>query len=383
MKPPLDASTVSRRLDAVRRSLAGASIERLLITHLPNIQYLTGFAGTAGALVLSSDGCTLIVDARYVTAARDLIAGFGDAALSLQPVARSYDETIRDVIAANGAAPVGFEAAYLTVARFNALSALLSASPSAESIRKAERNGPLVPTERVVERVRMVKDDGEIAIFREAASRLSAIARRLPELALPGRTEREVADAIEEAMRRSGFSRPAFDTIVASGPNSALPHASPTERVIQAGDPTVLDFGGVYGGYCVDLTRTVQLGPSSPEMARMLAAVAEAQQAALEAVAPGRRPSEVDAAARSVLERHGLADAFGHGTGHGLGLEIHEDPRVGRLVPGQPDDPLVPGVVITIEPGAYVPGIGGVRIEDDVLVTAGGCEVLTDVPTFL
>jgi len=383
MKPPLDASTVSRRLDAVRRSLAGASIERLLITHLPNIQYLTGFAGTAGALVLSSDGCTLIVDARYVTAARDLIAGFGDAALSLQPVARSYDETIRDVIAANGAAPVGFEAAYLTVARFNALSALLSASPSAESIRKAERNGPLVPTERVVERVRMVKDDGEISIFREAASRLSAIARRLPELAVPGRTEREVADAIEEAMRRSGFSRPAFDTIVASGPNSALPHASPTERVIQAGDPTVLDFGGVYGGYCVDLTRTVQLGPSSPEMARMLAAVAEAQQAALEAVAPGRRPSEVDAAARSVLERHGLADAFGHGTGHGLGLEIHEDPRVGRLVPGQPDDPLVPGVVITIEPGAYVPGIGGVRIEDDVLVTAGGCEVLTDVPTFL
>jgi Xaa-Pro aminopeptidase len=383
MKPPLDASTVSRRLDAVRRSLAGASIERLLITHLPNIQYLTGFAGTAGALVLSRDGCTLIVDARYVTAARDLIAGLGDAALSLQRVARSYDETIRDVIAANGAAPVGFEAAYLTVARFNALSALLSASPSAESIRKAERNGPLVPTERVVERVRMVKDDGEIAIFREAASRLSAIARRLPELAVPGRTEREVADAIEEAMRRSGFSRPAFDTIVASGPNSALPHASPTERVIQAGDPTVLDFGGVYGGYCVDLTRTVQLGPSSPEMARMLAAVAEAQQAALEAVAPGRRPSEVDAAARSVLERHGLADAFGHGTGHGLGLEIHEDPRVGRLVPGQPDDPLVPGVVITIEPGAYVPGIGGVRIEDDVLVTAGGCEVLTDVPTFL
>lgn len=383
MKPPLDASTVSRRLDAVRRSLAGASIERLLITHLPNIQYLTGFAGTAGALVLSRDGCTLIVDARYVTAARDLIAGFGDAALSLQPVARSYDETIRDVIAANGAAPVGFEAAYLTVARFNALSALLSASASAESIRKAERNGPLVPTERVVERVRMVKDDGEISIFREAASRLSAIARRLPELAVPGRTEREVADAIEEAMRRSGFSRPAFDTIVASGPNSALPHASPTERVIQAGDPTVLDFGGVYGGYCVDLTRTVQLGPSSPEMARMLAAVAEAQQAALEAVAPGRRPSEVDAAARSVLERHGLADAFGHGTGHGLGLEIHEDPRVGRLVPGQPDDPLVPGVVITIEPGAYVPGIGGVRIEDDVLVTAGGCEVLTDVPTFL
>jgi Xaa-Pro aminopeptidase len=381
MKPPLDSSTVSRRLDAVRRSMAGASIEALLITHLPNIQYLTGFAGTAGALVLSGDGCRLIVDSRYVTAARDLVAALAGAPLSLQPVARSYDETIRDVIAATEAAPVGFEAAYLTVARFNALSALLS--PSAQSARQPERNRRLVPTERVVERVRMVKDDGEIAIFREAASRLSAIARRLPELARPGRTEREVADAIEEAMRRSGFSRPAFDTIVASGPNSALPHASPTDRVLQPGDPTVLDFGGVYGGYCVDLTRTVQLGPSSPEMARMLAAVAEAQQAAIKAVRPGRRPSEVDAAARSVLEGHGLAEAFGHGTGHGLGLEIHEDPRVGRLVPGQPDDPLQPGVVITIEPGAYVAGIGGVRIEDDVLVTADGCEVLTDVPTFL
>jgi Xaa-Pro aminopeptidase len=229
----------------------------------------------------------------------------------------------------------------------------------------------------------MVKDDEEIAVFREAAARLSGIARRLPELARPGRTEQEVAAAIEEAMRRAGFSRPAFDTIVASGPNSALPHASPTSRVLQPGEPTVLDFGGVYSGYCVDLTRTVQLGPASAEIGRIFSAVAEAQRAAIAAVRPGQRPSEVDAAARSVLERQGLGEVFGHGTGHGLGLEIHEDPRVGRLVPGQPDDPLVPGVVITIEPGAYVPGLGGVRIEDDVLVTVNGCEVLTDVPTFL
>jgi Xaa-Pro aminopeptidase len=287
------------------------------------------------------------------------------------------------VIVGEGSARVGFEAAHLTVSRFNALSALVSSPAGSASSQAADRNGPLVPTERIVERVRMVKDDGEIAIFREAAARLSEIARRLPELVRPGQTEREVANAIEEAMRRSGFSRPAFDTIVASGPNSALPHASPTDRVIRPGDPTVLDFGGVYGGYCVDLSRTVQLGASSPEIARILSAVAEAQQAAIAAVAPGRRPSEVDAAARTVLERHGLGEAFGHGTGHGLGLEIHEEPRVGRPVPGQPDEPLQPGVVITIEPGAYVPGLGGVRIEDDVVVTTSGCEVLTDVPTFL
>jgi len=383
MNPRLDISTLSRRVDAVRRSMARASVDTLLVTHLPNIQYLTGFAGTAGALVLSHDDCVLIVDSRYVTAARDLAAGLPDALLSVRPVAHSYDETVRDVIAATAAAPVGFEAAHLTVARFNALRALLSPDPAAESTGQVDRNGRLVPTEGVVERVRMVKDDGEIAVFREAALRLSEIARRLPELARPGQTEREVAHAIEDAMRRSGFSRPAFDTIVASGRNSALPHASPTDRVIQSGDPTVLDFGGVYGGYCVDLTRTVQLGGFSAEIAPIFAAVAEAQRAAIDMVGPGRRPSEVDAAARSVLERHGLGEAFGHGTGHGLGLEIHEAPRVGRPMPGQPDEPLEPGVVITIEPGAYVPGLGGVRIEDDVLVTTDGCEVLTDVPTFL
>jgi Xaa-Pro aminopeptidase len=150
--------------------------------------------------------------------------------------------------------------------------------------------------------------------------------------------------------------------------------------VLTAGDPTVLDFGGVYNGYCVDLTRTVQLGPASPAVRRLYDAVAEAQAAAIEAVRPGVRPSEVDAAARSVLERLGLGDAFGHGTGHGLGLEVHEDPRVAKASGGHPDEPLEPGVVFTIEPGAYVPGTGGVRIEDDVLVTAGGCELLTDAP---
>jgi Xaa-Pro aminopeptidase len=202
-------------------------------------------------------------------------------------------------------------------------------------------------------------------------------------MATAGLTEKEIAGRIEEAMRQAGFSRPAFDTIVASGPNSALPHASPTDRVLETGDPTVLDFGGVYSGYCVDLTRTVQLGGISGDMARLFEAVAEAQTAAIAAVRPGIRPSEVDRAARTVLERHGLGEAFGHGTGHGLGLEIHEEPRVGRAQANLPDDPLEPGVVITVEPGAYVPGTGGVRIEDDVLVTSDGCEVLTDVPTFL
>lgn len=363
----VDGSTITRRLAQVRQFLADTTLDSLIVTHLPNIQYLTGFAGTAGALLISPSESRLIVDSRYVTAARALVSALPDGLVSIEPVARSYDETIVEAALRKDGHRIGIEAAHLTVARFNALSARLQ----------------LVPTERIVERVRMVKDSTEIAIFREAAGRLSAIARRLGEMAAAGLTEKDVAGRIEDALRQAGFSRPAFDTIVASGPNSALPHASPTDRVLQAGDPTVLDFGGVYSGYCVDLTRTVQLGGISGDMARLFEAVAEAQKAAIAAVRPGARPSEVDAAARSVLERHGLGEAFGHGTGHGLGLEIHEEPRVGRALAGLADDPLVSGVVITVEPGAYVPGLGGVRIEDDVLVTSDGCEVLTDVPTFL
>ncbi|HWK09994.1 MAG TPA: Xaa-Pro peptidase family protein [Vicinamibacterales bacterium] len=369
---PLESFTISRRFERVRRAIDAAAVDALLVTHLPNIRYLTGFAGTAGALLVLPDRRLLLADSRYVSAARSLTAALESGLVDVEPVDRSYDESIAAALRRAPVSRVGIEAAHLTVARFNMLSASL-----------AETATTLVPTERIVERARMRKDDGEVALFREAAARLSSIARRLTEFAVAGRTEREVADAIEEAMRRAGFSRPAFETIVASGPNSALPHASPTDRVLQAGDPTVLDFGGVYSGYCVDLTRTVQLGGISGDIRHLFEAVAEAQKAAIGAVRPGVRPSDVDGAARTVLERHGLGEAFGHGTGHGLGLEIHEDPRVGRPVAGQPDDPLEPGVVITIEPGAYVPGFGGVRIEDDVLVTADGCEVLTNVPTFL
>ncbi len=145
----------------------------------------------------------------------------------------------------------------------------------------------------------------------------------------------------------------------------------------------VLDFGGVYDGYCVDLTRTVQLGPPSAALGQLYEAVAKAHQAAVAAVCPGVRPSAIDAAARDVLVQHGLGDAFGHGTGHGIGLEIHEDPRIGREAPGVPDTPVEPGMIFTIEPGAYVPGTGGVRIEDDVLVTPDGCELLTDAPRLM
>jgi Xaa-Pro aminopeptidase len=195
-----------------------------------------------------------------------------------------------------------------------------------------------------------------------------------------GETERRIAGAIEAAMREAGYERMAFDTIVASGPHSAMPHYRAGGRALATGDLLVLDFGGVLDGYCCDLTRTVSIGAPSHEARRVYDAVRDAHAAAIAAVKPGVEASTVDAAARNVLFEHGLGEAFGHGTGHGLGLDVHEEPRVGKPRTDMPSVILAPGMVFTIEPGAYLPGFGGVRIEDDVLVTATGCDVLTRLP---
>jgi Xaa-Pro aminopeptidase len=193
-------------------------------------------------------------------------------------------------------------------------------------------------------------------------------------------TERSVAAAIEAAMREAGYERMAFDTIVASGPHAAMPHYRAGTRTLEAGDLLVLDFGGVLDGYCCDLTRTVSIGPPSREARRVYDAVRDAHAAAVAAVRPGVDASAVDAAARSLLTERGLGEAFGHGTGHGLGLDIHEEPRIAKPRADVPPVALAPGRVFTIEPGAYLPGFGGVRIEDDVLVTDSGCELLTTLP---
>jgi Xaa-Pro aminopeptidase len=355
--------------------MRGVPVDGFVVTHLPNVQYLTGFSGTAGAVVLTMGACLLVVDFRYVTAAR-AVAGPLDDVVSVSTFDTSYDEALIQILLGEGSARIGIEGAHLPVSRFNALSSGLAAQ-SPLPVAPAESVPILIPTERLVERARIIKDAAEIAALREAGRRLARVARGVPSLVAEGRTEQAIAADVELAIREAGFSGAAFDTIVASGPNSALPHARPTARVVQAGDATVLDFGGVYDGYCVDLTRTVQVGAVSAAIQRLYAAVAEAQEAAIRAVRPGQTASVVDAAARSVLERHGLGEAFGHGTGHGLGLEVHEEPRIGRATPRLPDERLEPGMVFTIEPGAYVPGVGGVRIEDDVLVTDAGCEVLT------
>ena len=237
-----------------------------------------------------------------------------------------------------------------------------------------------------MEQVRAVKDPGELATLRRGGQMLSTVAAEVQRTLAPGQSELEVAATVDHTLRSGGFQRSAFDTIVASGPNSALPHAQPGTRRLAVNDIVLLDFGGVHDGYCVDVSRVASIGPPGEDAKRLHAAVAEAQTAAIEAVRPGAWASDVDGAARRVLEERGLGEAFSHGTGHGLGLEIHEEPRVGRrdadrdrAVAAGADGPLAPGMVFTIEPGAYEPGVGGVRLEDDVVVTDDGCEMLTDV----
>jgi Xaa-Pro aminopeptidase len=381
---PAPSSHLERRAGAVRATLAAADLDALLVTHLPNIRYLTNFAGTTAVLVLAREGIWFVTDGRYVTEVGSLLSsGSGPPATTLVRVARTYEETLLDVLRAAGAARVGVEAASLTVKRLRWLEAALTG---------AGRHTALVSTERAIEQARVRKDGYELDVLRAAACRLSEVACAALDGLRPGPTERQIARRIDELLATAGFERPAFETIVAAGPASALPHARAGDRPLGAGQLVLLDFGGVSDGYCVDLTRTVALGALPPAAERLHGAVLEAQQAALQAVRPSVAASRVDAAARGVLEAAGFGEAFSHSTGHGLGLEVHEEPRIGRrleptadqqagrLPPPPLDLDLAVGMVFTIEPGAYVPGLGGVRIEDDVVVTDAGCEVLTEVP---
>jgi Xaa-Pro aminopeptidase len=278
------------------------------------------------------------------------------------------DEAMVVIIERVRSESVAIEADHFTVRRYQRLQSRLP---------KGTR---VIPADPFLEQLRAVKDATEQRLYREAVELLYDVALQLPEFVAVGRREREIAADLDHALRRRGFERPAFETIVASGPNSAVPHARPSDRAIQPGDPVVLDFGGVYSGYSVDLTRTAYIGSPTEDFVRVFEAVRAAQAAAIATVRHGVRASEVDAAARQLLASRGLGEAFGHATGHGLGLDVHEYPRIGRLIPDGEDPVLRAGMIVTIEPGAYLPELGGVRIEDDVLVGKDGADVLTDIP---
>ena len=371
MALPSTAALAARHA-RIRESLETLSLEALIVTPPANIRYLSNFAGSAGILVLTRDAVHLLIDFRYHEALRELQASPSACPdLRMWEVPASYEEALIGCLAEIGVTPVGFEAAHVTVARYEWWR---------ETIAGRQLDITWRSTERIVEQARMVKDAAEIAILREAAARLGQVLPPVLAAVRPGVSERSVAAVIESSMREAGYERIAFDTIVASGPHSAMPHYRAGTRSLAAGDLVVLDFGGVLDGYCCDLTRTVSIGPPSREARRVYDAVRDAHAAAVAAVRPGIDASAVDAAARDVLRDRGLGEAFGHGTGHGLGLDVHEEPRIGRPRADLPPVTLAPGMVFTIEPGAYLPGFGGVRIEDDVLVTESGVELLTSLP---
>jgi Xaa-Pro aminopeptidase len=368
---PSTAALAERHV-RIRESLEVFSLDALIVTPASNIRYLSNHTGTAGILVITRDAVHLLVDFRYHEAARALqVSPSACPGLQLWDVPASYEEALIECLADIGVTTVGFEAAHVTVARYEWWR---------ETIAGRGLDITLRSTERIVEQARLIKDAFEVATLREAAARLETVVPRVLAAVRAGENERQIAAVIETALRDAGYERNAFDTIVASGPHSAMPHYRAGTRVLASGDLVVLDFGGVLDGYCCDLTRTVSIGPPSREARRVYDAVRDAHAAAVAAVKPGIDASAVDAAARDLLRDRGLGAAFGHGTGHGLGLDVHEEPRVGKPRPDLPPVTLAPNMVFTIEPGAYLPGFGGVRIEDDVLVTPHGCELLTQVP---
>ena len=376
-----DAGSIER-VGALRRRCTVEGLDALLVTHPANIFYITGFRGSAGVVLLTPDDVCLITDTRYAIVAQALVAtDTGAGRLRFVQVESTYEETVCTVLRTASAARVGIESDHMTVARLDWLERALVGSEVT-----------LCRTSRLVESFRQVKDDDELATLREAGRRISGVMVEMLSGLLTGRCEREVAADVDQAIRGAGFEGPAFETIVAAGPNTALPHARPGERRLEPGDLVLLDFGGTYNGYCVDLTRVASLGRPDAAALGWHDAVSAAHAAALSAVRPGVSATAVDTAARSVLEQRGLGEAFGHGTGHGLGIEVHEAPRVGKRrravgsgetpeADGDPEDvQLEPGMVFTVEPGVYLSGLGGVRLEDDLVVTADGYELLTRVP---
>lgn len=358
--PAMDVAARTRRL---RARLAEEGLEALLVTRLPNVTYLTGFTGSAALLLVGPEEIVFVTDGRYAEQSADQLSAAGvDARIKIEVTQSAQRDAVS--AAARGYGRLGLEAHGVTWAQQRAF--------DGEWFPDAE----LVPTEHLVEDLRRVKEPAEVARIRAAcAIGDDALAAVLPGLA-DKPTERELALRLELEMRSRGASRTSFDTIVASGPNGAKPHARPSNRAIEPGEPVVLDFGCVVDGYCSDMTRTVSLGDPGPDARRVYEVVQAAQQAGRDAVRAGVDCAAVDRASRTVIDDAGWGDAFVHGTGHGVGLEIHEAPRVAATA----RDTLADGYVVTVEPGVYLPGVGGVRIEDTVVVTDDGADVLTSFP---
>lgn len=345
-------------LKQIAARLPEYGLDAMLLNSEPGEYYAVGFHGE-GNVVVTAQGCFYFTDSRYIEAANHLITG---AEIAMTGRSRNYRAMVQEVVDRCRIRKLGFEEGYLSVADYN--------------LWKEGLTAELVPAQKLVDALRAAKDDGEIALMTKAQEITDRAFSEILKFIQPGMTEQEIAAKLQYDMLRFGAEKMSFDPIVVSGPNGSLPHGIPSAKHVQQGEFITMDFGCKYGGYCSDMTRTVALGEPTGEMRKVYQTVLEAQLAGIAVTKAGVPGKSIDAAARKVIEDAGYGEYFGHGYGHSLGIEIHESPNANTR-----EETLLPvGAVVSAEPGIYLPGKFGVRIEDVTVLTADGCMVLTKSP---
>lgn len=350
---------MSNRIDKFRDKLIEKELDGAISYKPENRRYLSGFTGTAGYVVITKDRSIFITDFRYVEQAKEQCKGY-------EIIKHTDDKTVYDIINELGISKLGFEEEFVTYQQY-------------EDFDKKLNNIKLLPLKGIINKLRIIKSDDEIVEIRKAAEIADMAFEHVCKIMKPGVTEWEVALEIEGFMKKNGATSTSFDSIVASGKRSSLPHGVASKKEIENGDFVTLDFGCVYNGYCSDMTRTVVIGKASEKQKEIYNIVLEAQEAVLEHIKPGMKGHEADKIARDIIKKRGYGDYFGHGLGHGVGLEVHESPRLSPTS----NETLEPNMIVTDEPGIYVPDFGGVRIEDLIVITKDGCERLSKSPKHL
>lgn len=352
---------MQRRLEKFRSLLREKGRVAALIMKPENRLYLSGFTGSDGYLFISLEQAFLLTDSRYTEQARKQAACF-----TVLEHALKWEDKLAEIVRETGVSEIVFEKDYVTCAQ----------------LQNLQNKLPIIgwlPEEGLVEKLRIIKDEQELALLRKAVALADQGFEHILTFIKPGKTEVEIAVELEFFLRRNGAEKAAFEFIVASGPRSSLPHGIASDKLIMTGEQVKMDFGAVFRGYHSDITRTVFVGQANDKFKEIYHIVLEAQERAIAAIAPGKTGKEIDRVARDFITAKGYKENFGHGLGHGVGLEIHEGPKVSTAG----EEILEPGMVLTVEPGIYLPGWGGVRIEDMVLVTASGGEILTKAPKAL
>jgi Xaa-Pro aminopeptidase len=348
----------NHRISRLREWIAKSQGKALLVTNPISRRYLSGFTGSSGVVLVTLDKAVLITDFRYREQAPQQAQGF-----QIVEHGADMNATVSELLRQWGVDALHFEERDVTFASYTALDKTLNPIK-------------LLPSEGIVEKLRLIKDANELAIMQEAADLADRAFDHILGFIKPGVTEKSIALELEIYMRSQGATSSSFDTIVASGERSALPHGVASDRILGRDEFVKLDYGAYYKGYCSDITRTIVIGKPSDKHREIYEIVREAQQYALDHLVPGMTGREGDALTRDIITRYGYGEYFGHGTGHGLGMEIHEAPRLSLTG----DVVLAPGMTVTVEPGIYLPGFGGVRIEDDVVITDQGIRILTKSP---